>query len=899
MREFLRIFAGIFLFLTPIMTFAQIEQDFSDERKYNLEDWIGDKSHFSIYNNTLRLNQPDKSGDSYLCYPSVVADTMCWVFRLTLNFNPSSYNYARIALISPNSDLINAKTGMYILLGGRKDVVELQYKEGATYTALITEEYRLDASYSAIKVVVNKRGNEWSMSTLINGDEKPIHSDKIKFRPDIDTTNGAYLGWICHYTKSNATKFHLFSVTADYSGNTTTDPDIEDPNEDNDTIYVDSNYENIVGNTSKDLEADSAMFVSDDECLLFFNQNVKLDNAQFLLSEEGYKVESWPTQYKHIVYLSFLPPIEEDGKYTLFWHNICNLDGELLNIGSFPLFIETEGDNEDDESSLYKEPESWSDIIITEIMANPKGSVVLPEAEYIEILNTTKDTIGLNGCKLYYGDKPYELPDVGLLPGEYVILCDDDDEKLFDKSIAVVGVVSFPILVNSGKLISITNKDDHIINYVDYTDLWYRNDFAKDGGYSLELIDETKLSSKPYNWHESIASFGGTPGKKNSVEDIYIKNVDNYVKSVHQLTPNSIGVVFDKPLEPFMEPEKWFSKISESSSSYKCLNPPYATYFEIDNIGESYLVLESCVDIDGQHLLPYDTIRIWPTKQVERSDLLINELYVADRSSDEYSSFIELYNASDYAIDLSSLILELIDKDNEVKDRIAITNIPTLLNPKSYSILSQDHNVIIERYGYMGLPQIVDLAGDLDLENERQIFAIRSKKDSLIDMAVFDRSWIRQDLPEWTSLERFEQGIDGLDQLSWTEGSLTTGYASPGIKNVLDTDRISTPIDSTQTFSLVYDRLCIEGGKPESDLVIDYSLGDDINYVNIDLYTAKGLRVCNIISDEELTGRGRLVNGSKWKNDRSSIPGLYILMITSHRATGESERIKLVVPIVP
>ncbi len=899
MRGFLRIFILFVLFLTPKETFSQIEQDFSDNSKYDLADWIGDKSHFSLYSNTLRLYQPEKSGDSYLSYPSVVSDTMTWVFRLTLNFNPSSYNHARLALISPKSDLLSAETGMFVFLGGKKDVVELQYKDGNEYTPLITEEYRLDAPYNAIKVVVTRRGNQWGMSTLINDEEKPLVSDKVKFTPKIDTREGAYLGWICHYTKTNATKFYLFSVTADYSGEGVSHPDIDEPEEHGDTVYLDNNYENIVGNTSNGLEVDSAKFISSDNCLLFFNQNVKLDNAYFLLSEEGYEIENRPTQYKHIVYLSFSPTIDKGDKCTLFWHNICNLEGELLDIGSFPLFNEDEREDEEERLSFYKEPEKWGDVIITEIMANPKGSVVLPEVEYVEIHNMTNDTIGLDDCEFYYGDKPYVLPDVGLLPKEYVVLCRDDDAKMFDNDIEVIGLASFPILANSGKLISIKNKEKDIIHYVDYSDSWYRNDFAKDGGYSLELIDEGRLSSAIGNWHESIASFGGTPGRENSVGDIYIENTDNYIKSVHQLGSNSIGVVFDCSLMPFMEPEKWFNQVTESKSRYKCLNSPYATYFEIEDIRNTCLVLEDCIDIDGQHILPYDTIRIYPVKQVERGDLLINELYVANESSDEYTSFIELYNTSDCAIDLSSLIIELIDDDNEVEDRMPIINIPTLLSPKAYSILSNNHNNIIDRYGYMGLPQIVDLVEELDLDNDRQILALKSKKDSLIDIAVFDRSWISPELPEWTSLERLDEGVNGIEQLSWTEGSMSTGYASPGTKNVLDTDRIGLLIDSTKIFSLAFDRVCIEGGKPESDLIIDYSLDDDINYVNIDLYTAKGLRVCNIISDEELSGQGRLINGREWKHDRSSVPGLYILMITRHKATGESERIKLVFPIVP
>ncbi len=895
MREFLRIFIAIILFLTPIVTFAQIEQDFSDVSEYNLDEWIGNKSHFTIYSNTLSLNKPGESGESYLSYPSVMADTMQWVFRLTLNFNPSSYNYSRIALICPSSDISRANTGMFVLLGGRDDVVQLQYKEGEEYSSLISEDFRLDASYCAIKLVVTKKGKQWSMSTLVNDDEKPIYSEKISFSPNIDTSKGAYLGWICHYTKTNATKFHLFSVAADYSGNTITNPD--DPYEEQDTIFIDNDYEVIVGNPSKDLEVDSAKFISPDECLLFFNQNIQLTTAHFLLSEEGYEIQSNPTQYKHIALLSFSPALKEDEKYTVFWHNICNLKGELLNIGSFPLF--NEQDETEDDPSFYKEPESWGDLIITEIMSNPKGSVVLPDAEYIEIHNTTKDTLGLSGCTFCYGDKSYKLPDVGLLPKEYVILSDDDNQNLFNSNIEVIAIPSFPVLANSGKLLSIKNKDNDIIHFVDYSDFWYRNDFANDGGYSLELIDIKRLSSTPSNWHESIASFGGTPGQKNSVSDVYIKNTNNYIKSVHQLSPNSLGIVFDKPIMPFMMPELWFNEIPIPQSTYKCLNPPYATYFEIGNIHESTFVLEDCVDIDSQPLLAYDTIRISPTKQVVKGDLIINEIYLADNASSDYESFIELYNTTDYAIDLSSLILEIVDEDDKVEEKIPLTNIPTFLFPKAYTILSHDHNKVIDRYGYMGVPQIIDLPEELDVDDQRQIFALRNKVDSLIDIAVFDRIWIATDLPEWTSLERLDQGDTGLDQSSWTEGSLSTGYASPGVKNVLETDMIFTPIDSTKTFSLPYGRLSLEVGTPESDLVIDYSLDDDANYVNIDLYTAKGLHVCNIVSDQELSGEGRLAIGREWKKERSSIPGLYILLITRHKATGESERIKLVLPIVP
>ena len=66
--------------------------------------------------------------------------------------------------------------------------------------------------------------------------------------------------------------------------------------------------------------------------------------------------------------------------------------------------------------------QSPSDILINEIMANPKGLVSLPETEYVELYNTTEQAISLTDWWFVYDKTQVKLSELTLPAGGFVVL---------------------------------------------------------------------------------------------------------------------------------------------------------------------------------------------------------------------------------------------------------------------------------------------------------------------------------------------------------------------------------------------------------------------------------------------------------------------------------------------
>jgi hypothetical protein len=124
------------------------------------------------------------------------------------------------------------------------------------------------------------------------------------------------------------------------------------------------------------------------------------------------------------------------------------------------------------------------DIIFNEIYADPDPSNLnLPEAEFVEIYNTTTDPLNLSG--LTFGDRStiVALPNEVLFPGEYAILTEDLVANKFERFGRVIALSSWPSLNNNSDLITL-NGAKEIIVMVLYSDNWYNDLDKKSGGWS-------------------------------------------------------------------------------------------------------------------------------------------------------------------------------------------------------------------------------------------------------------------------------------------------------------------------------------------------------------------------------------------------------------------------------
>ncbi|MFN8397496.1 MAG: lamin tail domain-containing protein, partial [Bacteroidia bacterium] len=95
-------------------------------------------------------------------------------------------------------------------------------------------------------------------------------------------------------------------------------------------------------------------------------------------------------------------------------------------------------------------PANPSDVIINEIFFDPDTSATnLPNVEYVELYNRSIDAFDLSGWKFRDTGSPLTLGNYILLPGAYVILCEEADTAFYS-GLPYLGMPTWPSLNNTG-----------------------------------------------------------------------------------------------------------------------------------------------------------------------------------------------------------------------------------------------------------------------------------------------------------------------------------------------------------------------------------------------------------------------------------------------------------------
>ncbi len=173
-------------------------------------------------------------------------------------------------------------------------------------------------------------------------------------------------------------------------------------------------------------------------------------------------------------------------------------------------------------------------LVINEIMFDPAEG----NSEFIEMLNTTSDSIQAGGMNLLIGpDKNIPLSQIyfNLAPGQFLIFAHDSTiEKnynfpftshiLFNPSLS---------LSNDGVYIVLKDAYNKVIDSVNYNSGWHNRNITSTKNRSLERLNPFLNSNDRTNWSSSVAQEGATPGKENSV---YAETIASESKVL--LTPN-------------------------------------------------------------------------------------------------------------------------------------------------------------------------------------------------------------------------------------------------------------------------------------------------------------------------------------------------------------------------
>jgi hypothetical protein len=333
---------------------------------------------------------------------------------------------------------------------------------------------------------------------------------------------------------------------------------------------------------------------------------------------------------------------------------------------------------------------AYHQLLATEVMADPSPAVGLPEAEYVELHNTTDQLLSLGGLRFSDASTTAVLPTTFLAPQEYVILANEANQQALAPYGRVIAVKSLPSLNSRGDSLRLTNEQGQEIFTLAYADDWYNDAEKRGGGWSLEMVDTQRPCGERDNWTASVNPAGGTPGRPNSVQQA---NPDRFGPKVVRALVASDTVVrvrFSERLSKSASPEITLSDglsvrevrwLTGQKEIMVLLHRPIQP-------GINYaLAVRGVTDCSGNLIDEAHASTTFALPEIAQvGDILLSELLVHPRSGGE--KFVELYNHSSKPIDLKGWSLANVAEDTLVNVEIIFDD-HYVLAPGAYVALTE------------------------------------------------------------------------------------------------------------------------------------------------------------------------------------------------------------------
>ncbi|MGH1435436.1 MAG: lamin tail domain-containing protein [Lewinella sp.] len=196
------------------------------------------------------------------------------------------------------------------------------------------------------------------------------------------------------------------------------------------------------------------------------------------------------------------------------------LESLILNLSNPSAGLTIEGVSSTSTVLITDNDTNISDIVINEIMYNPPGTD--SQYEYLELYNNDDATVNVGG---YYFSLGIEatLPDVDLLPGDFLLLAVDSIS--FE---AAYGLTAYQwtsgALGNGGEVLELRDASGNVVDMVEYDDTGDWPEAADGTGAALVLCDPSSDNSLAASWIAGVQSTGifisgteilGSPGAAN------------------------------------------------------------------------------------------------------------------------------------------------------------------------------------------------------------------------------------------------------------------------------------------------------------------------------------------------------------------------------------------------
>lgn len=742
------------LLLVHFISFAQFTDNFDDGDFTNNPTWSGNDTVFTIANvsgnNRLRSNSQTASNTFYLSTPSTLVNDCQWEFFVNLQFNTSSANYVDVYLISNSADLKAASfNGYFVRIGNTSDEISLYRRTGSTNTMIINGTDGItNFSNNVLKIkVVRTAANIWTLE-----------------RDNTGTGNDYFLeGSVTDATHLTSTHFGV-SITQSTSSFFN-------------RHFFDDFYAGPIIYDTTPPQVNSVSVISATQLDVLFNENVDLVSSQNI---SNYSVNNGignpvsavrnASNFK-LVHLTFTNAFTSGLTNIITIQNVQDI---ALNPMASPqnLFF----------TYYLTVSATFRDIIFNELFPDPTPIVGLPEQEFVELYNRSSNNINLSGLRFSDISTTAILGNAILLPGEYILLCRNQDTALFSPFGRVLGLSTWPSLNNSSDSLWLKDASGNIIDFVYYTDAWYKNSAKKNGGWTLELINPQLPCSGVNNWIASVNPLGGTPGTQNSVFSNTQDTIPPTIKSIQIASQTEIVINFSESMDSTTLVNGAYTisngiaidAISPIGPDFTLMNVSLLN--QIDT-GIVYTFTSSGItDCSGNIISSSGNSRKFGIgKPAQKFQVVINELF-PDPTGTPYlpeKEYVELYNTTNEVLSL---------RFYRWSDQSTSTLLPdATIFPNEYIILCANADVsLFEPFG-----KTIGLSSWPSLNNSGDVMTLRDNAGNLIHQTAYNNNWYNDQAKQrqggW-SIEMIDPRNPCGEETNW-RASISSNRGTPGQPN--------------------------------------------------------------------------------------------------------------------
>jgi hypothetical protein len=547
---------------------------------------------------------------------------------------------------------------------------------------------------------------------------------------------------------------------------------------------------------------------------------------------------------------------------------------------------------------VYSQPQ-FGTVVFNEIMCNPIENAGLPNIQYIELFNCSQYPISLFQWKLKSGSTVYTFPAVIIEPQSYLLIKSAGITDTIQTIVPEINLFSSTFLSRTSKNMELYSRNERLIHWISYSNTWYRDEYKKLGGFSLEQIDPTNFCSGGANWIASNAQTGGTPGAINSVNGSF---PDNTAPEILYLTVDNDTCV----TLHFNEPLRYAELLDNTKWSVEPAGMPANVIASVPTGNLISLVFNTPLLENTTYTVTLPTIFdcVGNEKQIEPKTFQLpdypieNEIVINEILSNPFSGgteFVELYNKTNRIFALNDLHVTRIGTSGNLDPLKKVSEFGHLLYPNDYLVLAKTRRQIAQFYPRVDSLKVVEVTSLPSIPNSAGSLLFMNTDGVVIDQFVYNEKMHTPLLRnvKGVSLERINPNGITQNVNNWQSAAETEGYATPTYKN----SQYNENPASTSKFSLSSAIFSPDSDGYHDYLLIGYLFDQSGYSVNIKIFDSHGRLMKDLVQNHLAGIEGELKwDGTDRNNNRVQV-GPYVIFIEYFDTSGNVNREKLVVTV--